>query len=72
MNIKDSRNMKSPLLNNDEIDHDNSAVTWRKVVDAHVNSLRFGVIQIVVHDSRVVQIERTEKVRFDQQGAVSA
>ena len=64
--------MKSLPANNDETNGDNSAATWRKVVDAHVNSLRFGVIQIVVHDSRVVQIERTEKVRFDQRGAISA
>ncbi|MBI3414611.1 MAG: YezD family protein [Verrucomicrobia bacterium] len=64
--------MKSLPANHDETNGDNSATTWRKVVNAHVNSLRFGVIQIVVHDSRVVQIERTEKVRFDQRGAVSA
>jgi hypothetical protein len=28
--------------------------------------MRFGVVQIVVHDSRVVQIERTEKLRLDK------
>lgn len=39
--------------------------TWVELVRNQVNSLRFGVIQIVVHDSRVVQIERTEKVRLD-------
>jgi hypothetical protein len=27
--------------------------------------MRFGVVQIVVHDSKVVQIERTERMRFD-------
>ena len=40
--------------------------TWVELVRNQVNSLRFGVIQIVVHDSRVVQIERTEKVRLDR------
>jgi len=40
--------------------------SWLKLVAEHVASLRFGVVQIVVHDSRVVQIERTEKVRLDQ------
>jgi len=39
---------------------------WREVVARQVSGLRFGVVQIVVHDSRVVQIERTEKVRLDQ------
>ncbi|PYJ40358.1 MAG: hypothetical protein DME86_12415 [Verrucomicrobia bacterium] len=29
-----------------------------------VQSLRFGVVQIVVHDSKVTQIERTEKIRL--------
>jgi hypothetical protein len=28
-------------------------------------AIRFGSIEIVIHDSRVVQIERREKVRFD-------
>jgi hypothetical protein len=40
--------------------------TWQELVQKQVDSLRFGVVQIVVHDSRVVQIERTEKVRLDQ------
>ena len=39
---------------------------WVELVRKQVNSLAFGVIQIVVHDSRVVQIERTEKVRLDR------
>jgi hypothetical protein len=29
-----------------------------------VESLRFGVVQLVVHDGRVTQIERTEKTRL--------
>jgi hypothetical protein len=41
--------------------------SWLELVQDHVASLRFGVVQIVVHDSRVVQIERTEKVRLDRQ-----
>jgi hypothetical protein len=39
---------------------------WVEAVRRHVGSLRFGVVQIVVHDARVVQIERTEKIRFDK------
>ena len=38
---------------------------WLDVVQKNVESLRFGVVQIIVHDSRVVQIERTEKTRLD-------
>lgn len=40
---------------------------WLPVVQKTVESLDFGVVQIVVHGSKVVQIERTEKMRFDSQ-----
>jgi hypothetical protein len=39
---------------------------WLQIVQEQVASLRFGVVQIVVHDSRVVQIECTKKVRLDK------
>ena len=39
---------------------------WLETVRSQVASLRFGVVQIVIHDSQVVQIERTEKVRLDR------
>ncbi len=48
---------------------DSSAVAvpnWVQVVQEQVGAIRFGVVQITVHDSRVVQVERTEKVRFDK------
>jgi hypothetical protein len=41
---------------------------WLEAVRTQVSSLRFGVIQIVVHDARVVQIEKTEKIRFEKAG----
>ena len=45
---------------------------WLNLVHAQVESLRFGVVQIVVHDSRVVQIDRTERLRFDKTGQVTS
>ena len=39
---------------------------WLQVVQQQVTSLRFGVVQIVIHDSQVKQIERTERVRLDK------
>ncbi len=45
---------------------ESSQETWLETVRNQVASLRFGVVQIVVHDSQVVQIERTEKVRLDR------
>ena len=43
-----------------------SKPTWVQIVQNQIGSLRFGVVQIVVHDSRVVQIERTLRVRLDR------
>jgi hypothetical protein len=40
--------------------------SWLKIVQNQVRSLRFGVVQIVVHDGHVVQIERTEKLRIEK------
>jgi hypothetical protein len=39
---------------------------WLEIIASQVSSLKFGVVQITVHESRVVQIEKTEKVRFDK------
>lgn len=38
---------------------------WLRVVREKVESLRYGVVQLVVHDGRVTQIERTEKTRLN-------
>ena len=37
---------------------------WLRVVQNKVETLRYGVVQLVVHDGRVTQIERTEKTRL--------
>ena len=41
-----------------------AAPEWLDLVREKVQSLQFGVVQIVVHDSKVTQIERTEKTRL--------
>ena len=38
---------------------------WLQLVRGKVESLSYGVVQIVVHGNQVTQIERTEKTRFD-------
>jgi hypothetical protein len=40
---------------------------WLELVRQHVGSLRYGIVQIVVHDSQVTQIEKTERVRLEKQ-----
>jgi len=37
---------------------------WLSLVREKVETLRYGVVQIVVHDSKVTQIERTERTRI--------
>jgi hypothetical protein len=47
-------------------DQTQGKVDWLEVVRKQVDSLKFGVVQIIVHDSRVTQIEKTERVRLDK------
>ena len=44
----------------------NEMPKWLSIVREKVASLQYGVVQIVVHDSRVTQIERTERTRLEQ------
>ncbi|HWA84683.1 MAG TPA: YezD family protein [Opitutus sp.] len=43
---------------------------WLALVREKVETLRFGVVLLTVHDGRVTQIERTEKTRLPASGAV--
>ena len=45
-------------------DERHASADWLELVREKVQGLRFGVVQIVVHDSKVTQIERTEKTRL--------
>jgi len=39
----------------------------RRIASA-ISGVRFGSVEVVIQDSRVVQIERKEKFRFDKPG----
>jgi hypothetical protein len=39
----------------------------RRIAHA-ISGVRFGSVEVVIQDSRVVQIERKEKFRFDKAG----
>ncbi len=41
-----------------------STPDWLRLVQQKVEGLSYGVVQLVVHDGRVTQIERTEKTRL--------
>ena len=49
---------------------DNSVIedydtAWVRSVVQAVRAIRFGAVELVIHDGRVVQIERREKVRIE-------
>ncbi len=62
--------MKADARLNNEIDtpldHSDDEVL-RKIASA-ISGVRFGSVEVVIQDSRVVQIERKEKFRFDKPG----
>lgn len=37
-----------------------------------LSGIRYGSVEIIIHDSKVVQIERKEKMRFDSDLSKSA
>lgn len=43
---------------------DGTKADWLDIVQKNVAGLRFGSVQITVHDGRVTQIESIEKTRF--------
>ena len=46
--------------------HPGNIPGWLEIVRQQIGSLRFGAVQIVVHDSQVTQIDRTERVRLEK------
>ena len=38
---------------------------WLNAVRGHVAGLRYGLVQVTVHGGKVVQVERTERFRFE-------
>jgi hypothetical protein len=40
---------------------------WLDWVSRQVAAIRYGFVQIVVHEGRVVQVEKTERLRTDSQ-----
>jgi len=38
---------------------------WLTTLKRQVKALKFGAVQVIVHEAQVVQIETTERVRFE-------
>lgn len=54
--------MKSP--SQDPSPADPTRPDWLEVVRSNVANLKFGSVQITVHEGRVTQVESIEKTRF--------
>ena len=46
------------------VDMEGNEASWERTVRQAVASLRYGSVEVLVHDGRVVQVETREKVRF--------
>ena len=57
--MKDLTDRRDETVYSDEI--------LRRIANA-ISGVRFGSVEVVIQDSRVVQIERKEKFRFDKAG----
>jgi hypothetical protein len=57
--MKDLTDRRDETVYSDEI--------LRRIANA-ISGVRFGSVEVVIQDSRVVQIERKEKFRFDKPG----
>lgn len=44
---------------------------WTHRIVQSINGLEYGTVQIIVHDGRIVQIERTERKRFESDQAAA-
>jgi hypothetical protein len=45
---------------------------WLEIVRQKVEAMRFGSVQIIVHEGRVTQVESTEKTRLPGEPAAPA
>lgn len=48
-------------------DKEQHAPDIAKQIAIALQGIRFGSVEIIIHESKVVQIERKEKLRFDRQ-----
>jgi hypothetical protein len=50
------------------VENDLAAEAWLEIVRRKVGGMRFGSVQIVVHEGRVTVVESTEKTRLPDAG----
>ena len=63
--MKAEPNPEQPLSSFDRRQAGQSDEVLNRIASA-IRGVRYGAVEIVIQDSRVVQIERKEKFRFDK------
>jgi hypothetical protein len=58
--------MQKDIEQSDGQERETDLPEWLELVRRQVSSLKFGTVQIIVHDARVTQVERVERVRLDR------
>ena len=51
-------------MNTDQSSAPTNKELWEQIISQRIGRLKFGAIQLVVHDGRVTQVETTEKTRL--------
>src|SRR5437899_7137695 len=62
-------NEQDRIMGNTERSDRQDPQTIEQAIRLAPRGIRFGSIEIIVHDSKVVQIERKEKIRFNGEGS---
>lgn len=57
-------------LDTRKIDKEQQATDIASQIAIVLQGIRFGSVEIIIHESKVVQIERKEKLRFDKRSAL--
>jgi hypothetical protein len=56
--------METPVHHPNELVDETHRHLTQKILHA-LQEIRYGSVEIIIHDSKVVQIERREKIRID-------
>ena len=56
--------MDSPLQHSNGL-ADETHLQWTQKILRALQEIRYGSVEIIIHDSRIVQIERREKIRIE-------
>ena len=57
--------MDTPMQHSNRLVDETHRQLTQKILRA-LQEIRYGSVEIIIHDSRIVQIERREKIRIDR------